>query len=141
MTRKRSKANGEGSIYQRKDGWWVSQITIGRDPSTGSYLRKVLYGKTREEVWNKQRLFLLHQGRLSSEEFQSLTLGEWMQMWLSEYQTPPTTKPTTYSGYKYYIDAHIMKIGHLLICKIKPIDIQRFYSQLHKSGVLPRYSG
>lgn len=134
MSKKRSKANGEGTIFQRKNGQWVSEITLGRDSKTGNFVRKTLYGKTREEVWNKQRMYLLHQGRLSSAEFQSLTLGEWMLIWLTEYQTPPTTKPTTYSGYKYYIDAHIMKIGHLLVCKIKPIDIQRFYSQLHKSG-------
>src|SRR5438874_3805030 len=42
--RSRSRANGEGSIYQRADGTWCAAI-----PVEGGK-RRVLYGKTRQEV-------------------------------------------------------------------------------------------
>ncbi len=39
------RANGEGSIYQRKsDGKWVGSISLDKGQ------RKVFYGKTKKEV-------------------------------------------------------------------------------------------
>ncbi len=46
------KSNGEGSIYQRPDGKWCGQITIGRDEK-GKLRRKTVYGKTKKEVLEK----------------------------------------------------------------------------------------
>ena len=44
MAKPKQRGHGEGSIFQRKDGRWVAQITLedGR--------RKPLYGKTRKEA-------------------------------------------------------------------------------------------
>ena len=46
MTEKKQKrrGHGEGSIYQRKDGRWVAEITLENGK------RKPMYGKTRKEV-------------------------------------------------------------------------------------------
>ncbi|MCG2807119.1 MAG: tyrosine-type recombinase/integrase, partial [Coriobacteriia bacterium] len=46
------RANGEHSIYQRKDGRWCAAIVCD-DSVTGRRSRTVLYGKTRTEVRNK----------------------------------------------------------------------------------------
>jgi len=46
------RANGEHSIYQRKDGRWCAAIVCD-DSVTGQRSRTVLYGKTRTEVRNK----------------------------------------------------------------------------------------
>ena len=43
------RGNGEGSIYQRKDGLWIGAISIGRDIN-GNIKRKTFSGKTRSEV-------------------------------------------------------------------------------------------
>lgn len=48
------RANGEHSIYQRKDGRWCAAIVCD-DSVTGQRSRTVLYGKTRTEVRNKLR--------------------------------------------------------------------------------------
>jgi hypothetical protein len=47
------RGNGEGSVYQRKDGIWVAAISLGRDPATGKPLRRVAYGSTRKEAAEK----------------------------------------------------------------------------------------
>ena len=47
MPRKKTttrRGNGEGSIYQRKDGLWISQIVVGLKPN-GKPDRKTFLGK------------------------------------------------------------------------------------------------
>ena len=43
------RGNNEGTIYQRNDGRWCGQITIGYK-ADGKPERKTAYGKTRIEV-------------------------------------------------------------------------------------------
>lgn len=56
MARKQRKnsrrANGEGSIVQRKDGRWCGVVTLGYKPD-GTVSRKFVYGKTQTEVLEK----------------------------------------------------------------------------------------
>lgn len=42
------RANGEGTVYQRKDGRWSAQVPVLR--ADGRPGRKTLYGNTRREV-------------------------------------------------------------------------------------------
>ncbi len=47
------RGNGEGSIFQsEKKGRWLGQLIIGRKEN-GAFIRKTVYGKTRQEVKNK----------------------------------------------------------------------------------------
>ena len=54
MPRKPSKpkttrrGKNEGSVYRRKDGKWVGQVTVGYHPDTGKPIRKYTYANTRE---------------------------------------------------------------------------------------------
>ena len=56
MPRKPSKpkttrrGKNEGSVYRRKDGKWVGQVTVGYHPDTGKTIRKYTYANTREEA-------------------------------------------------------------------------------------------
>ena len=50
--RRCKRGNGEGSIFKRSNGRWVSSITAGFD-SRGLQDRKDYYGKTRAEVVKK----------------------------------------------------------------------------------------
>lgn len=45
------RANGEGSIYERKDGRWVDSVHV--QTSTETWERRYLYGKTRRDVEQK----------------------------------------------------------------------------------------
>ena len=53
-TKKHRRGNGEGSVYQRKDGTWAAVLTVGVKQD-GKPDRKFLYGKTRKEVADKLR--------------------------------------------------------------------------------------
>ena len=46
------RANGEGTIKQRKNGLWEGQYISGRD-SNGKLIRKSVYGRSQKEVAQK----------------------------------------------------------------------------------------
>lgn len=76
----RRNANGEGSIYKRKDGRWegaVSLITM-----SGRSKRLRVYGKTRKEVNEKLSAAKLqaHQGMLLPDK--TWQLGDYLDHWL-----------------------------------------------------------
>jgi hypothetical protein len=49
---------GEGTIWQRKDGYWAAQITAGWT-ERGTRYRPTVVGKTRAEVDRKRKAMLL----------------------------------------------------------------------------------
>jgi len=78
-------AQGGGSIRQRKDGTWEARYTTGRNPSTGKQMQKSIYGKTQNEVRKKlaQATVAIDEGIYV--EPSRLTVGAWLDIWLSEY--------------------------------------------------------
>ena len=74
------RGNGEGSIYQRKDGRWVSAVHLGyRD---GKRLRRRIYGATRKEVQEELTKALRSQQIGLPVESERLTLEAWLTRWL-----------------------------------------------------------
>ena len=41
------RGKNEGSVYRRKDGKWVGQVTVGYRPDNGKPIRKYTYANTR----------------------------------------------------------------------------------------------
>ena len=81
----KQRGNAEGSIYQRKsDGKWCTAITVDGGK------RKVLYGKTRQEVAKKlnQALQARDQGLPVLSE--RLTVASFLQQWLADCVKPST---------------------------------------------------
>ncbi|MCM1009075.1 MAG: site-specific integrase [Ruminococcus flavefaciens] len=95
MQRKKKTAtrrgNHEGSIYQRKDGLWISQISIGLKPD-GKPLRKTFTGKTRAEVATKLIPFLNIGNSKVINAREDVRIESHMMFWLMNY------KITTVSG-------------------------------------------
>ena len=50
------RANGEGTLFQREDGIWISQIMIGYKPDGKRDIR-TFTGKTRKEAIKKREEF------------------------------------------------------------------------------------
>ena len=53
------RGNNEGSIFQRKDGRWVGQITVGYKDGKRQF--KTIYGKTRKAVAEELKKLLADQ--------------------------------------------------------------------------------
>ncbi|HAA80517.1 MAG TPA: site-specific integrase [Thermoanaerobacter sp.] len=130
----KKRGNGEGTIYQRSDSLWVGQITIGYDPATGKPKRKSFYGKTRKEVADKITQALQDVRKGTYIEPTQITLGEWLDKWLTEYKKGQL-KPSTYDSYETLINVHIKPaLGKIKLVKLQPHMLQSFYNQKLENG-------
>lgn len=132
MTKRRG--NGEGSVYKRKDGIWVAQATVGVDPATGKTKRKSFYGKTRKEAVDKMQKVLQAVNSGGYVEPSTVTLGEWMDRWLTEYKKP-VLAPSTYESYHTLTRVHIKPaLGSVPLAKLQANMLQGFYNEKLESG-------
>lgn len=102
--RARRRGNREGSVFKRRDGRWVGQISLGYDRD-GRLIRKTVYGKTRQEV--HERLLRLQtefaRGELVAEEE---TLESYLRQWLNHKES--RVKPTTHESYRWLIETYVL---------------------------------
>lgn len=134
MAKRSSKrrGNGEGSIYQRKDGRWCAQVPIGYDVK-GRPQFKYLYAKTHAEVTIKIKKAMsdLQNGILCSG---NLTVSEWLKTWLEDYMKAKI-RATTYDSYAMFIRLHINPyIGKVKLIDLTTNRIQKLYNFKSKEG-------
>ncbi len=128
----RTRGNGEGSIYQRSDGKWCASVTLDGGK------RKVLYGKTRQEVAKKlnQALQAREQGLPVLSERQ--TVASFLERWLEDC-VKPSARPRTYDSYAQLVRLHIAPgLGKHQLSKLTPPEVRSFLNQKAASGLAPR---
>src|SRR5688572_10237463 len=120
----RKRGNDEGTIVRRKDGLWMSQVSIGRNPQTGKPKRVSFYGKTRKEVADKLAKSLRDQQQGIFVEPHKLTLGEWLDTWLWDYKKP-RLRSTTLDNYEMLIRRHLKPaLGKVALRDLRPEHLQ-----------------
>lgn len=129
--------NGMGSLRKReskrKDGsinvYWEGRITVGRDPETGRPRSVYLSGKRKKEVLERMQTLQEEIRRGSYVEPTEMTLGEWMEIWLKEYQG--SKKPMTVHNYMGTVGKHILPaLGDQRLDRLTNLMLQRFYNSL-----------
>jgi integrase-like protein len=125
MTEKKQKrrGHGEGTLYQRANGRWTSEISLENG------MRKTLYAKTRKEAAEKlnQALQEQRQGTLVTAPQQ--TLETHMNQWL--HMKRRQLKGGTFAYYRYNVECHINShLGQVKLQKLAPEQIQGFYTEL-----------
>jgi integrase len=134
----KKRGNNEGSITRRKDGLWMAQVTIGRDPQTGKPKRATFYGKTRQEVADKLTKALREKQQGTFVVPHKLTLGEWLDTWLQEYKKPKL-RPSTFDSYEMLIRCHLKPaLGHIPLRDLRPEHLQHFYNAEVQRGASAR---
>jgi len=134
----KARANKEGNIRQRSDGRWEVRITLGIDFATGEPKRISRYAATQAEA-----VKLLHQLSFlrdtSPNRFNTITLGEWLDMCLEVYMKQ-TLKQSTYNSYESYIRVHLKPaLGSLSLQDITPRLLQQYYNYKSETeGLAPK---
>lgn len=123
----KTRANGEGNIRQRPDGRWEVRVTIGIDFSTGEPKRISRYASTQEEA-----VRLLHElsylRDTSPKNFESISLGEWLDLCLEVYMKN-SLKQSTYLSYESYIRVHLKPaLGNVQLRDLSPRLLQEYYN-------------
>ncbi len=117
------RANGEGSIVQRKDGLWQASIQINGK-------RRTVYGKTEREARKKLREIQRQidtVGALPNPGNRTLT--ELVEAWLET----ATLKPSTVAQYRKFYGYVKPALGHVKLSNISPDAIQKLYAEFTPS--------
>ena len=133
MTKKRQKANGEGSVYQREsDGRYAGSIRVGRD-ATGKVIRKTVYGKTKKEAANKLADIVSKHSLGNYVEPSKTTLSMWLDRWMEVYMSG--ARPKTIDSYQSHIEKQIKpRLGDLALKRLSSSNIQQFINWCLKQG-------
>lgn len=123
------RANGEGSIFQRKDGQWVGSISLGYD-NNGKIKRKVVYGKSKLEVVNKINELT---NRISSDNYDIVnnsTLGVLMKEWLLVFKKSQVTSRSFENNLRQFNLYINPKIGGMKLDEITSLTIQKLLNDM-----------
>lgn len=133
MARRKKRGYGEGTIFQRKeDGMYVGRLPIGADMN-GKQHTKTVYGKTYDEAVAKldDVLQSLALGLVVTSKDQ--TTAQFLKAWLED-TVKPTLAPRTYDDYAETVNRHVAPhIGHIVLAKLTPQDVQRMIAGVTKS--------
>lgn len=118
----RARANGEGSIFPRGNGFaayvWVTT-------PTGTRTRKYVYGQERETVHRKW--VELHRTAAQGPVATRVpTVGHWLATWLAE-EVEPNLAPATAVNYAMFVRLYIAPVlGSLRLDRLSVQDVQRW---------------
>lgn len=118
----RKRLNGEGSIYQRKDGLWCGEISLANGK------RKALYGKTAEIVRAKLKAALDAKAKGTLVADERVTVGDHLDTFLKERSS--RTRPQTMQHYRNSVERHIKpKLGHIRLTNLTPLMVLQFLDE------------
>lgn len=110
--------SGEGSVFQRADGKWVAQLSMG-GRSRRRYAKRIRPSR-REAL---AALDELKAERLAGVQPSRRSLGSYLRSWLDD-TVRPTVSPNTARGYEDAI-AHWDPIAHVALADLRAEDIER----------------
>jgi len=130
------RGNGEGSIYQSRDGRWRGYVDLGY--VDGKRARKYVTGGTRKEVAAKLRRVVdaRESGTLQIGQ-KPMAFGEWLTFYLDTIAST-RVRPSTLAGYRGYVTRRILPgLGHHRLDKLQPEHLEAFYRSSRDSGMAP----
>lgn len=123
----KTRYNGEGSIRRRQDGRYEVRVSGGVDFSTGKPIRISRYANTEAEAIHLLNTLSLSVGSHKLYNH-SITLGDWLDLWLEVYMKN-NLKQSTYTGYETYCKRHFKPaLGQLLLTDLTPMLLRQFYN-------------
>jgi len=128
---KTRRGKNEGSVYRRKDGKWVDQVTVGYRPDNGKPIRKYTYANTREEAAHWVALTLTTEADKDARPLsEDLLVKDFLHKCLTTFKVHEVCSRTMelyYSSERLHI---VPAFGHISITALTPLKIQTFLYQL-----------
>ena len=129
----------QGHIRKRSTDSWSVVVNMGRDPRTGK--RKQLWRTVRGTKREAEALLvqILHQRENGVDMAPGrVTLGEFLDKWLSSH-AEPNTAPKTFIRYEQLIRVHLKPaLGGVLLAKLRPLQVQDAYNEIKAKGLSNR---
>src|SRR4030042_6262354 len=124
-----------GHIIKRYEDSYNIVLNLGTDPATGKRKQQWITVKGTKKEAEKRLAEMLHQ--LDTGTFMKpnkTTLAEYLERWLKDYAWPYLA-PRTAEGYESIIRQHLIpKLGNIILTQLKPEHLQKYYSEMLRSG-------
>jgi integrase len=129
------RKQGEGTVFQRKDGRYVAQIRLENGK------KKQRYCKTEKEA-NVALRNMLQEKELGTLPIgPNQTLKVYLQEWVEQAYKLSAIRTGTYYMYSSLIRKHIVPmLGHIQLQKLTPQQIQTFYAKKLDEGLSAKRS-
>jgi integrase len=132
-SKKRRRGRHEGSIFQRADGRWSAQLSLGFDGS-GKRIRRTVSGETKKAVQDEL-------DRLKNENREGTlldpckwTMGELLERWLED-DVRTRHRLTTLRRSRGVVKSHLRPhLGAVPLTKLKPSHIVGMLSSMERAG-------
>jgi integrase len=124
------RANGEGSIYQRKDGRWSASLSIGRGR------RKHFLGHSRADVAAKLSQALADQSKGVPVISSNRSVGQYLDYWLASVKN--SVRPKTHESYDLNVRRLKPLLGKKRLSALAPAAIESAYGDLQAEGLARR---
>ncbi|NNN20951.1 MAG: site-specific integrase [Acidimicrobiales bacterium] len=129
----KARTNGEGTLFQRKNGTWVAKITVSIEGGKQKF--KSMNAKTQEEASRKLK-------ELTSEASQgivvdgALTVGAFLNDWGKTILPARNIKANTIENYHNSINSHIVPaIGNIKLSALKVKDVEKMLQNMAKKNM------
>ena len=130
MANNKRRSPNEGSIYQRRDGYWVGQYKVGNKT-------RYIYRKTRKEAASALAKAIAERDSGIIYDSGKLTVSQYLDKWLSTIQN--SLRSTTVSRYEVSCRVHIKPtLGRVKLSKLNALQLQDLYDQKLGEGLSPR---
>ncbi|MEU2180015.1 tyrosine-type recombinase/integrase [Streptomyces thermolilacinus] len=126
--RKKARANGEGTIYQRKDGRWeAAGYVLAAD---GTRKRVRVYGTTRKNAADKLAEKIADSNRGLPVATADSTLGDYLTYWLSSVAVHQL-RENTHTRYAACVRLHLIPgLGTKKVARLTAKDVRTFLDRL-----------
>ena len=141
------RPNGEGSVYQMKDGRFGTAFSLGKDES-GKRLRHVETGKTEQEAMDKMHLWLSKNGYLEEEKV-VINGQTTVQDFVEEFKVKAlrnsvrkdkdVVSDVTYYNYVCMLQPFVTAFAGKRICEVDAYALNKFFSGIKNSMVQGKY--
>lgn len=141
------RPNGEGSVYQMKDGRFGTAFSLGKDES-GKRLRHVETGETEQEAMDKMHLWLSKNGYLEEEKV-VINGQTTVQDFVEEFKVKAlrnsvrkdkdVVSDVTYYNYVCMLQPFVTAFAGKRICEVDAYALNKFFSGIKNSMVQGKY--
>jgi integrase len=129
--RGRKRSNGQGSIYQRKDGRWAAAAFVLT--ADGTYRRVPVYGHSAEEVDAKLTALKARSNLGLPAEASGWSVKAYVEYWL-DHVAKPKLRPTTYARYRSLLQRYVIpSVGKRRLTALTPADVRLLVARVSAS--------
>ena len=125
-----------GHIRRRGEHSWELKFDDGRDPATGKrIIRYASFKGTKREAREKLTELLAASYRGTYIEPSKLTVAEYVRARVDQWERAGDISPKTAERYRELLENQIVPhLGAKLLQKIKPLDLESWYTALKSAG-------